>query len=43
VCEHRFLDDPAGLLCTRQDVHQSGHTYESTSSTDDKHDEGGHG
>ena len=45
MCEHRFLDNPDGLLCTRQDVHAVGHTYASSSgsSVDDRHTEGGHG
>lgn len=30
MCEHRFLDDPDGLLCTRLDAHTVGHTYASS-------------
>lgn len=41
MCDHRFLDDPNGLPCTRTDPHQVGHTYESTtgSSVPDPHTE----
>lgn len=31
MCEHRYLDDPNGLKCTRKDAHdplaRGGHTY----------------
>lgn len=43
TCDHHLLNDPTGLPCTRTDPHQSGHTYVSTSATDDKHADGGHG
>lgn len=40
MCTHRFLDDPDGLLCTREDPHVTGHTYAAT--TDDLGDHGRH-
>ena len=43
MCDHRRLDDPNGLRCTREDPHETGHVYESTSSSNDRHLEGGHG
>lgn len=45
MCDHRFLDDPDGLVCTREDPHDVGHTYATASGSEvnDKHPEGGHG
>lgn len=43
MCEHHWLDDPNGLKCVRTDPHEVGHVYESTSSANDKHADGGHG
>jgi len=45
MCEHRFLDDPDGLPCTRKDPHATGHTYTSSDGSDlnDRHGEQGHG
>jgi hypothetical protein len=34
MCEHRFLDDPDGLLCSRQDPHDAGHTYQASDAPD---------
>lgn len=34
MCEHRFLDDPNGLPCTRLDPHQVGHTYAASAGPD---------
>jgi hypothetical protein len=41
MCDHHLLDDPAGLTCTRADIHATGHTYESStgSSVPDPHTE----
>ena len=41
TCTHRLFDGP--LVCNRPDPHTTGHTYESTSSADDRHADGGHG
>ncbi|NGZ99660.1 hypothetical protein G5V59_02695 [Nocardioides sp. W3-2-3] len=45
MCDHHLADDPTGLPCTRTDPHTPGRgcTYISTSATDDRHTEGGHG
>lgn len=43
TCAHRLWNEPNGLTCTRTDPHTTGHTYESTSAGDDRHQEGGHG
>jgi hypothetical protein len=40
-CAHRLADGP--LACVLPSGHDHGHVYESTSSADDKHTEGGHG
>jgi hypothetical protein len=34
MCEHRFLDHPDGLPCTRADVHTTGHTYQASDAPD---------
>lgn len=34
MCEHRYLDDPDGLLCTSGDPHVVGHTYAATAGPD---------
>jgi hypothetical protein len=41
TCTHHLFGGP--LICTRTDVHVTGHIYVSTSSPDDKHEDGGHG
>lgn len=33
TCTHRYLDNPDGLLCTRTDPHETGHTYAGTSAS----------
>lgn len=42
MCDHRFLDDPNGLLCNRVDPHAVGHAYTSSNGSEvpDKHTEG---
>lgn len=34
TCDHRFLDEPTGLTCTRADTHTTGHTYEASDAPD---------
>lgn len=34
MCEHRYLDDPDGLPCTRTDPHHNGHTYTGSAGPD---------
>lgn len=45
MCDHRMLNDPTGLTCTRDDCDGRGHVYHSSSGSqvDDKHPDGGHG
>lgn len=43
MCDHRLLDDPNGLRCTRVNCDGRGHTYESTSARDAEDSLGGQG
>lgn len=33
-CEHRYLDDPNGLPCTRENCDGRGHTYRASAGPD---------
>lgn len=39
ICVHRLADGP--LVCTRTDPHTTGHTFESTTVPDGRHDDDG--
>lgn len=34
MCDHRYLDDPDGLLCNNPEPHDRGHTYAATAGPD---------